>query len=183
MMQTLQLLGIPLAGEAHHPDFPIKEGNPKGYYDMPFYNLMTGFGDFYKGKAVKLFGTALPKIKTPSNVTGAIVCVRRDTEEQDKSTRRLLNLEIEYKSECDSPVRKMVIEHVEKMTDADISKVRRRTYRQTYEYLEHHNIPYIKVAYEDMLYKTKSTIETVTEFLKLSPNKQKLLDAEENVDV
>lgn len=183
MMQTLQLLGLPLAGEAHHPDFPVEEGNPKGYYDMPFYNLMTGFGNFYNGKVIKLFGTSLPKIHNPGNVTHAIVCVRDDVEAQDKSTRKLLDLEVKHKSEQDSPVRQMVIEHMETMTDQDISKVRRRTYKQTYAYLEQHNIPYIKVSYEDMLYKTVATMELITEFIGLSPNQKKLKEAEENVDV
>ena len=54
MMQTLKLLGIEIAGEKFHEDFPVEEGNPKGYYDLPFEIVMNGLGEEYKGKGVKL---------------------------------------------------------------------------------------------------------------------------------
>lgn len=181
MMQTLQLLGIPIAGEAHHPDFPIEEGNPKGYYDLPLYYLMCGVGEQFEDKAVKLFGTALPKIYNPHKVTHALVCCRRDKDAQDQSIRKLMDMEL--KTETDSPLRQMVVSKMESVTDKDISSMRRKTYKAAYTYLEEHNIPYIKVFYEDVLLSPLTEIEKIIEFLDIKPNKDKIKDAKENVDV
>jgi len=181
VMQTLQLLGIPIAGEAHHPDFPVEEGNPKGYYDLPFYNLVTGVDGKFDNKAVKLFGTALPKIMYPERVTHAIVCCRKDTKAQDASTRKLMDLEMEIESE--SPLRKMAIDAMSNLTDDDISSMRRKTYKRTYEYLEAHDIKYIKVYYEDMQYKTLEEIQRILEFLQIRAKEDEINEAKENVDV
>ena len=183
VMQTLQLLDIPLAGEAHHVDFPVKEGNPKGYYDLPLYNLMVGIGSKYSDKAVKLFGTALPKIEYPETITHAIVCCRRDVEAQDKSTRNLIELELKAEIDTVAPLREMVIKHMEKMTDNDISSMRRKTYQQAYKYLEDHNINYIKVFYEDMLLQPLTEINRIIEHLKIKASDEQINEAKENVDV
>ena len=66
MMQTLQLLGVAIAGEASHPDFPVVEGNPKGYFDLPFKEHMDGIDiDKYQDKAIKVLGEWL--LRVPSD--------------------------------------------------------------------------------------------------------------------
>jgi len=76
MMQTLKLLGVPIAGIDFHEEFSHTDLNPKGYYDLPLSETAKGINtDKYKGMAIKLYGGAL--IQTdPKLISKIIVCTR-----------------------------------------------------------------------------------------------------------
>ena len=176
MMQTLKLLGVPVEGHKFHDDFPIVEANPKGYYDLPFETLRDGLGEKYTGKAVKLLGEWLP-FSNPANMTHVIVCKRRDTQAQDRSVRRCLKLESEVQN--DSEIRSKLLNVCLRLTPKQISQRRRDNYLLINDYLTQFTGYYMEVFYEDMIYDTINTIESIKEFV---DSAEKADDAIKNVD-
>jgi hypothetical protein len=180
MMQTLQHLGLDLAGEAHHDDFPVYEANPRGYYDIPFLELFSGIGMEYADKVVKLFGTSLPKIHYPQTITHAIVCMRRDTRAQDLSTRRVLDLEVAAGNM--GGLRAIVLDRMKDLSIEDLAGQRRKSYKASFSYLEEFSIPYKKIYFEDMLFTPNKSIDTIIDFLGIIRNKKRVEAAMENID-
>jgi len=89
LMQTLKLLGLPIAGTAYHDDFPDTDFNPNGYWELPKAETLQGINsNEYHGKAVKLFGLQLYRTN-PVYVNSVIVC-RRNKDDAVKSTMKLL---------------------------------------------------------------------------------------------
>ena len=179
VMQTLKHIGLDIAGHEYHDDFPVRAGNPKGYYDLSFQEVFLGIGAEYANKAVKLFGRRLPKIEHPSMVSHGIVCVREDYKAQDISTKKVIELELEV--EGDSEVRTLVLDRMKDLSMSDIAGYRRKTYKAAYTYLSDNNIPYLKVKFEDMLGNPEETIKNIVKFLGVTCNKRKLAAALENV--
>ena len=163
MMQTLKLLGVEVAGEKFHPDFPVIEGNPKGYYDIPFEKVGQGLGEEYNGMAVKLLGEWLP-LTNPVNATHIIVCRRRDTQAQDRSTIKLLKLE--EQTESDSEIRKNLLEQcLSFLSPEEIRKRRWFNYKIIDEYVLGFT-GYVKdVYFEDMYFQPTQTIQEIRDFL------------------
>lgn len=165
MMQTLQLLGVPIAGEASHPDFPIVEGNPKGYFDLPFKEHMEGLDCVkYKDKAIKVLGEWLLRVPHDS-VTHIIVCKRRSGGAQDRSTIKLLEKELDFESP--SKEREVLLEVCAALTPAQITERRFNNYHHINFYLESFIGYCMEVYFEDMLYDTVNTIKNIKDFLAL----------------
>ena len=173
MMQTLKLLGVPIEGEKFHADFPVEEGNPKGYYDLPFEILQKGLGDEYEGKAVKLLGEWLP-YTDPVIATHMIICKRRDGGAADRSTIKLLKQE--QVVETDSDIRKTLLEICAMLSPQQITQRRWANYNLIEGYLEHYTGYTIDVYFEDMIYHPEETIKEVQEFLHLDGDIQAAVD-------
>ena len=89
LMQTLRLLGLPIAGTAYHDDFPDADLNPNGYWELPKAETLQGINsNEYHGKCVKLFGLQLHRTN-PLFVNSVIVC-RRNREDAVASSIKLL---------------------------------------------------------------------------------------------
>ena len=165
MMQTLQLLGVAIAGEASHPDFPVVEGNPKGYFDLPFKEHMDGIDiDKYQDKAIKVLGEWLLRVPSDS-VTHIIVCKRRAGGAQDRSTIKLLKKELEVESS--SKERDMLLPICAALTPTQITERRVRNYHCIDMYLENFMGYCMEVYFEDMIYNPIATITNLKEFLHL----------------
>jgi hypothetical protein len=162
MMQTLKLLDVPIEGHKFHDDFPVKEANPKGYYDLPFEVLRKGLGEEYIGKAVKLLGEWLP-YTNPENLTHVIVCKRRDSRAQDRSVIRCIEMETEIESP--SEIRKKLLEMCLQLSPDQISERRRNNYELIESYLTQLQGYCMDVYYEDMLYNSAETVQEIKEFV------------------
>ena len=184
VMQTLDILGLPIVGEKFHADFPITEGNPKGYYDLPFAEQVEaaetgGFGDKYAGKVVKLFGESLSLVDK-TVLTHIIVCKRRDSRAQDRSCLKLLKKELEITNE--SELREQAKERLKYMT-LDTVGERRRIYHGAIDwYLELFTGYQHTVWFEDMKYSPKESIKELQEFFDVE-SKSTLKKAINNVGV
>jgi hypothetical protein len=75
-MQTLRLLGVPVAGLEYHVEFPDDGFHPHGAWDLPNAETLNGIrGHDYDGKAIKLFGLQLSRSE-PESIGRVIVCRR-----------------------------------------------------------------------------------------------------------
>lgn len=173
MMQTLKLLDIPIEGHKFHDDFPVKEANPKGYYDLPFDVIAQGLGEDYTGKAVKLLGEWLP-YTNPTNLTHAIICKRRDTLAQDRSVLRCLKMET--KVDTPSEIRNKLLKMCLQLTPKQISERRRNNYEIIEAYLTQLQGYSMEMYYEDMIHNTKESIQEIKEFV----NSEASIDAAVN---
>tara|TARA_Y100000296_G_C5088934_1_gene213851 strand:- start:123 stop:734 length:612 start_codon:yes stop_codon:yes gene_type:complete len=164
-MQTLGLLGVPIGGEAFHEDFPVISGNPKGYYDIPFQEIMDGIDvEKYKDKAIKVLGGCILGL-TPQDVSHILVCKRRDTRAQDESTVKLLRKENQI--ETPSKIRKEFLAGCNKLSPAEIKERRRYHYLYIGMFLSQFKGKVLEVYFEDMFYQPRETIETIKEFLQI----------------
>jgi hypothetical protein len=180
MMQTLKLLGIEIAGEKFHADFPVEEGNPKGYYDLPFEIVMNGLGEEYKGKGVKILGEWLLNTD-PDLISHMIICKRRDAGAQDRSTKKLLKLDSE--TESDSEIRKELLKSCWPMSDEMIAERREGNYR-IIDYCQKRIKGFTKEVYfEDMIYQPLKTINEIKEFLFQFVPDADVKEAVENVGI
>ena len=91
MMQILMKLGYPIKGLKFHKDFPHKELNPNGYWDLPVDETKNGLKTHYKGYAVKLPGASL--YSTNANFIKGVVVCKRNREDQIQSIIKSLQLE------------------------------------------------------------------------------------------
>jgi len=165
MMQTLKLLGVEIAGHAFHPDFPVVEGNPKGYFDLPFEELIGGINTTkYKDKAIKILGEWILGIST-DDITHIIVCKRRDGGAQDRSTKKLLKIESEIKST--SSTREILLKACLKLSDKDLRERRFLNYHYIGAYLDKFTGYSTEIFFEDMLSETEETITNIKNFLHL----------------
>jgi len=182
VMQTLKIFGLPIEGAKFHEDFPIVEGNPKGYYDIPFQEQIDaakngGFGDKYEGKVVKLFGESL-LLADPSIVTHIIVCKRRDTGAQDRSCMKLIKQEREFDN--DSEIRNNLITILKDVTLEQLA-YRRDAYNHMIEtFLSRWSGYSMDVYLEDMRYNTVATLTELQDFFDAG-GKKELKKAIENV--
>ena len=86
LMQTLSLLGIPMAAPAFIPEHDnIREFNPNGFYE---FNDMEGIkSDVYKGMAVKLYGKQL--FDTPKHLIDKLINIDRRKKDAVESYDRV----------------------------------------------------------------------------------------------
>ena len=90
-MQILMKLDYPIKGLKFYKDFPHKELNPNGYWDLPIDETKNGLKTHYKGCAVKLPGASLYNTN-PDFIRKVIIC-KRDRENQIQSIIKSLKLE------------------------------------------------------------------------------------------
>jgi len=184
VMQTLDILGVPVVGEKFHEDFPIVSGNPKGYYDLPFADQVDaanegGFKNKYEGKAVKLFGESLA-LADMNVVTHMIICRRRDAKRQDRSSLKLLKQELEVANE--SELRDVALQRLKHFTLEEIGNRRRLYYTAIEWYLSKFRGYVHEIYFEDMLYNTTDSIKALQDFLNVEDSKT-LEQAIKNVGV
>ncbi len=150
MMQTLNLLGVDIAGYAFHDDFSIKELNPKGFYELPYKTFLKKIDwDEYKNKTIKLAGYTLFNDKPECKV----IWCRRNPEECVKSILKLITLNDRY-SNINS-----TIENARKLYDIN-------NY-YTYRYFEDNKVEKLEVYYEEMILCPELTIAVIKDFLNI----------------
>tara|TARA_R100000458_G_C8162087_1_gene165734 strand:- start:107 stop:685 length:579 start_codon:yes stop_codon:yes gene_type:complete len=165
MMQTLGLLGVPVKGEKFHEDFPCIEGNPKGYYELPYDEAINGLGLEYQGYAVKLLAPFLAY--TDINLaTHVIVCKRRDVKAQDKSI--LDTLDKEAKIYTESKIRTLLLSKCLSLTEEDLRQNRIRNYKELDQLLHKYSGQSKTVYFEDMLSDPTNSIKDIQTFLGLT---------------
>ena len=175
MMQSLGLLGLPLAGVPFHDDFPVHELNPKGYYDLPFNTMLLGVGKEYEGSVVKLFGKWL-KQADHTIVSHVIVCRRKDTAAQDASLKNAFQKETQVRTA--SVVRAKFLENIPE--DCEYRRVRKNNYREVRNFTNKHTLPTHTVWFEDFKEHPVTTLKDLTVFLGIEG--VDLEDAINNVD-
>ena len=163
MMQTLQILGVPIVGE----DFSETNrfaGNVKGYYELPPEEIAGGIkNDRFEGKGVKLFGQGL--LKTEEQYIDKVIICERNREDSIKSFMRLLRI-----TPVDiAPIRsnaEQIIDINRKIVDS---------------YAKVSDKPVFRVSFKGMLYSAEKVIKNLCEFLGIEPSEEQLKEASENV--
>jgi len=159
MMQTLIHLGIETPSKPflkeHHP---IKQYNPKGFYEL-YEEVIGGIQhDRYKGMAVKLFGGLL--FKTPSEYISKLIVMNRNKEDCLKSYTPIW----EIMDEGYTP---------EYIYDAN--------YIIIGSYIS--NVPHIFINFEDLVTNPKEEVMKVVEFLEINPTEEQFSNAIKNIDI
>jgi hypothetical protein len=150
IMQTLKLLGFPIAGYMFHDDFSHKELNPKGYYDLPIKETLFGLNtDKYKGKAVKLGGYQLSMTR-PKYVNKILVC-ERSKQDAVKSIVKLMKAEYDL---LKIEPNKINAENVYEINNSLINKSIK-------------DKAHIRIKYEEMLLSPEKTIYKICKFLNI----------------
>jgi hypothetical protein len=153
MMQTLNLLCIPVAGFAFHDDFPDIDLNPKGYFDLPFEETINGVNDErYSGMAVKLYGLQLARTG-PEFIRKVIVC-RRSADKAIESTMKLLDRRgARFRLPATKEAAKQVFY---------------QNYSCIESYLSITIMPNINVLYEELVENPEPVIGRIADFLEIS---------------
>ena len=180
MMQTLELLDIPLLGphgssntlvwdiddKDYHDRF--NELNPKGLYELNYHLLIdycrNGWTpkEFHKGKAVKLLSPLVACIE-PTMIEKIIVCVRRDRDKQAESMHKLAELELEASELLDW--KNIYTKSYEGLSVSDIKETQDDILDTIYHMVGKNNIPTLQVTYEDMLESPEEEIDCIACFV------------------
>lgn len=152
MMQTLRLLGVPIAGLKFHEEFCHVDLNPKGYYDLPMSETAKGIhSDKYSGKAIKLYGGTLVQTE-PKLISKIIVCTRKEKPCIDSIWKLLKRNEVQ-----------IGVDFTRKM--AAYYYYLNKKYIELY--LKKTKIDSIEIKYERILKNPKKEISRVRDFLNI----------------
>ena len=150
MMQTLQKLGINIAGN----EFDVwnkKEFNPRGYWELPVKEVVEGVkSNKYEGQGVKLFVQGLTKTN-PNLISRAIRCTRW----KRAAVISFMKL-LQASPNCGIPGTRNVCDQLYDVHHEFVET-----------YLDTNNIPYINVDFEDMLRDPKKQISRIVKLLGL----------------
>jgi hypothetical protein len=153
MMQTLKLLGVPIAGIDFHEEFSHTDLNPKGYYDLPLSETAKGINtDKYKGMGIKLYGGALVQTD-PKLISKIIVCIRKKKSCVDSIFKLLRRHEIQTGIEFNRKISEYYYYLNKKYIEL---------------YLKKTNIKNIKIKYESMLKNPEKEIDKIKKFLNIT---------------
>jgi hypothetical protein len=163
MMQTLQILGVPITGEAFSNINPFI-GNIKGYWELPEEEISAGITNTrYEGKAVKLFAAGL--YNTKEVLINKIIYCHRDEQETVASFLKLIKK---------VPIRmEPTIETAEKVVKANKELIE--------SYLDVCNKPVFRVYFKEMLAEPERVISGLCAFLKIQPGTGKIQEAIDNI--
>lgn len=165
MMQTLNLLGMPIARIYSDEEFNPIDLNPKGYYDLPLSETAQGIKtDKYKGMGIKLYGGALVQTD-PKLISKIIVCIRKKKSCVDSILKLLRRYEIQTGIEFNRKISEYYYYLNKKYIEL---------------YLKKTNIKNIKIKYESMLKNPEKEIDKIKKFLNIDHNSK---EAIQNVGV
>lgn len=160
MMQTLKHLGVPIQGFMYHDDFPHKELNPRGYYDLPINETLNGIHHSdYRGCALKLYGAQLNR--TNPEFINCVLHLTRNREDTIKSINKLIvaNLNLLEKRTGKIPSAEEAYEINSNLIE---------------KFLEDNNtIPFLQIKYEHFLDDPQDIIDWVCEFLNIKNDTKK----------
>ena len=161
IMQTMKIWGLPIAGVPFHSDFPVRELNPKGYWDLPVDILREGIDMRYKGMVVKLFGGWLSAVDS-KHIDKMIVCKRRCVASQDKSMMNAFDKEAETQS--DSKYRELMLKDAPKLNELQVR--RRKNYRDIRKFLNRNkHIDHTQVYIEDVIDNPEEKLNEIANFI------------------
>jgi hypothetical protein len=164
VMQTLQLLGFPIAGEKFNW-LNLEEFNPKGFWELQPEEVIAGVkSDKYKGVGVKLFAQGL--MKTEEQYIDKLIYCKRDLKESAKSFVRLLE-------KTPLPI-KATIENAEQICEYNdkIAKV----------YVSVCKKGVLEVSYKRMVTSPEKVVREIADFLGSNPSEDQISAAIANVD-
>jgi hypothetical protein len=163
LMQTLGILGIPLAGE-QFSETNLPKNNPKGYWELPKAEVFTGVKSHkYKGMAVKLMANEL--IYTKPSFISKILFITRYQNYAVKSYLKCLHDNSPYNV---------------KVTRVNCDKLYEWALECAEKYIKNNpSIPCIKFDYKEFLKNTENEISRLSGFLDIKVN---LKEAIANID-
>lgn len=164
MMQTLEILGVPVTGEKFSELNCHKAYNPKGYYELDAVEISEGIkDDRYKGKAIKLFQQGL-RNTLEKHINKLIVC-KRYPNDSIKSFYRLLQ-------DSKVPIPKtMEMAALVVRQNAEIAKL----------YSENCGKPVLNMSFAKMTNDTEKAVNEICKFLKIKPSKYRKNKAVKNI--
>lgn len=158
-LQTLKLLGVPIAAEPFIKEHKgIEQYNPKGFYEIA--NLDDGVQDNrYSGMAVKMFPMALKN--TPPELISKVIRMKRNREDA-----------------CISMIPVLAALHDTELTTFQI-------YDANCEYLDNYlaNTNHLLLTFENFLENPLEEIEKMVEYLDIYPSLSQIKDAYNNVNI
>jgi hypothetical protein len=201
-MQTLYHLGLPLVGSEqwdfksnsylHRTDLDSKyqdkitQKNPKGFWDIPIEYLQMYLDYSNDGRVIKLLGDFFIRNIYPPFIEKVIFCYREDHLAQAKSCIALAKLDLEYLEEevdlghiSKDSMRYAALSYFDTITPEQLVKDLHLRNESILSYYTHNNIPHIKIKYEDMREKPRTTILDISRFLGVTNNPMKAI---RNVD-
>lgn len=149
MMQTLRIIGIPVAGVDYCAEFPDNGHHPNGCWQLPIAEVRNGIhGHEYDGKAIKLFGPQLAK-SNGELVDRVIVC-HRDRDESIASAVKLGSTQ----EAVDSP---LAVEQIASAYDTN--------YVLIDEWINEWQKRYIDIWFDGMLSQTEEQVRFIGDWL------------------
>ena len=163
-MQTLQLLGFPIAGEKFNW-LNLEEFNPKGFWELQPEEATTGIkSDRYKGTGVKLFAQGL--MKTEDRHIDKLIYCKRDLKEAAKSFVQLLE-------KTPLPI---------KATIGNAEQICAHNDKAAKVYVSVCKKPVYELSYKRMALSPEIVVRELAGFLGLNPSDEQLSAAIANVD-
>jgi len=160
-MQTLKLLGLPVAGHKFLQEFGDKTFNPKGFYDLPCNETANGIPIKYKDNVVKANLIALEN--TDKTLIEKVFFCVRNIEDVVKSQKKVLG---EFAEEI----------------NADENTLREAfhyTNNRIREYVT--GLPFMYINYSRMINDTNNAISEIANFLDCKSDlKNAILNVERN---
>ena len=195
MMQSLQLLGVPIFGDpwkeeanslVNDIDCPesqeIKDNNPRGFFELPVAQLVEflrmGNARFYPGYAVKVLAKSYTLLDS-EDVDGTILCLRRSVKDQADSMKKLSELELAIQNNYGIDRLWNSLLWFKDRTSEDIENAMVQTNKIINKHIKALNKPALKVYFEDMLEDPEKHMRRVADFLNISD--EHLHDAVNNV--
>lgn len=164
VMQTLQLLGFPVAGEKFS-GLNLKEFNSKGFWELPHEEVTAGIkSDKYTGSAVKLFAQGL--MKTEDRFINKLIYCKRDLKDAAKSFVPLLG-------KSPLPI-KATIRNAEQICSYN-DKIA-KNYASTCKK------PVLELSYRRMVLSPEKAVREIADFIGVTPSDDQISAAIANVD-
>lgn len=159
MMQTLIHLGIETPAKPFLKEHnPIKDKNPKGFYEL-YEEVKGGIQhNNYKGQAVKLFGGSL--LRTPSEYISKMIVMKRNKEDCLKSYTPIWEIMKDgYTPEYIYDANYIIID----------------------EYVK--KVSHIFINFEELVLAPDYEIMKVIKFLEINPTKKQISNAIKNIEI
>lgn len=159
IMQTLKILGVPVAGYAYHDEFMHKDLNPRGYWNLPMAETLGGINHHnYKGYAVKLGGADL--LKTNPTLVSKVIRCQREKGACVQSIMRLMS-KAENRKMLNFEPSKQSAEKFYELNEMFAERFRLRP-----------GPPFLDVQFEEMLCNMSKVSKNVAEFLDVPCNER-----------
>ena len=198
MVQTLNLLGVPLVGVSDYdfegnsylhrqdinPDLykEIALCNPNGFWEIPLEDYPQYLKDPHKDHAIKVLGPATIMKILPENIQRVIVCVRRSVAYQAISMKKLIDLDLEVieKDVASGHLnpysfRYTVLDYYRGMTEEDLEALIKFGQDSINRWWRDLDIPTFKVYYDTMLETPDQTLKEIQKFLGIKGSREEAL--------
>jgi hypothetical protein len=198
MVQTLNLLGVPLVGVSDYdfegnsylhrqdinPDLykEISLCNPNGFWEIPLEDYPQYLKDPHKDHAIKVLGpTTIMKI-LPENIQAIILCVRRSVAYQAKSMKKLIDLDLKVMEEDIASghmnpysFRATIFDYYKSMNEEDLEDLILFGQKSIERWWRDLDIPTLKVYYDVMLETPDLSIKEIQKFLGIEGSREEAL--------